>query len=39
VLPLRRFLKLLGSDESLVELGNGVFETEASGKRLYRLRG
>lgn len=39
VLPLRRFVKLLGSGESLLEVGQGIFETEGSGKRLYRLRG
>lgn len=39
VLPLRRFVKLLGSGESLSELGGGAYETEVSGKRLYRLRG
>jgi hypothetical protein len=36
VVPLRRFVKLLGAGESLQEVGSGVFTGVSSGRRFVR---
>lgn len=37
VVPLRKFVKLLGAGESLREVGNGVFTGVNSGRRFVRV--
>lgn len=37
VVPLRRFVKLLGAGESLQEAGKGVFTGISSGRRYVRV--
>lgn len=37
VMPLRRFVKLIGSGESLVETGDGVFMGTSSQRTFYRF--
>jgi hypothetical protein len=36
IVPLRRFVKLLGAGESLQEVGDGVFTGVSSGRRFVR---
>ena len=36
VVPLRKFVKLLGAGESLQEVGRGVFTGVSSGRRFVR---
>jgi hypothetical protein len=38
VIPLRRFVKLLGIGESLEEIGDGVFSGIWSGRRFVRVQ-
>lgn len=38
IVPLRRFIKLIGTGESLREDGDGVLRTAGSGQRFFRLQ-
>ena len=37
VIPLRKFIKLIGAGEQLKEIGNGVFVSERSGRSFVRV--